>query len=608
MNDLPDWYLVECCRRGDMTAFSELMGRHERTVLAIAFGIVGDGELARDITQETFLAAYQKLDTLRSPDRFKAWLTRIAHTRSRNALRGRKPTPVNDEALAQTPVPEIGQERFERENDIERTVQSALAAMPETLRAAVTLRHMEEASIAEIAEALGIHPNAAARRLERGMAWLREYFERTGRWEDAQRLLAGVWVVTPSASSIDEVMDRVQRLPTPKANDAVFLTGSLWKASTITVGSVLFLIVAWYLSAAVTPLWAPQTVDDRSGLGLGRDQSTEVSLLFDRLSVSLPDSMAERRSGTPATPITGALTTTKLLFAAGDGQTYADLYSMNADGRELTRLTNNGAVNREATWSPDGMKIAFASDESGKLELHVMNTDGSNKRRLTHGIGGGFPTWSPDSRRIAYCSDSVIDGVVSGEIYAVDVDGLNLRRLTHHIGNDSDPAWSPDGSAIAFVSSRHNVFGTQNDTATTSRVGPSDLYLMNPDGSNVRRVSYLGEMPYSPSWSPDGKRLVWAAGNGGGNRLEIYAMNADGTDLRRITDNTFNDNAPRFSPDGTKIVFWSNRESPNDLYVMSVDGSNQMRLTTGLRDRETDRWLSWSISAQTQTVLVNAMR
>jgi Tol biopolymer transport system component len=147
-------------------------------------------------------------------------------------------------------------------------------------------------------------------------------------------------------------------------------------------------------------------------------------------------------------------------------------YVINADGGGLRRLASGVDHYR---WSPDGRKIAHVTG----FDIHVMNADGSAKHFLAHGEG---PSWSPDGTRIAFDR---------GEIYAINADGTGLKRLTNNRVWDQVPVWSPDGRKIAFYSVRN---------------GRSDIYVMNPDGSNQQNVSHRGQTKVSGlfSWSPLG--------------------------------------------------------------------------------------------------------
>ena len=141
----------------------------------------------------------------------------------------------------------------------------------------------------------------------------------------------------------------------------------------------------------------------------------------------------------------------------------------------MRRLTNNSALDQTPVWSPDGQKIAFASERDGNQEIYVMDANGANTRRLTFNSTDDYsPAWSPDGRKIAFSSER--DGNV--EIYVMDTDGANPRRLTSNSENDYRPAWSPDGQEIAFMSYRD---------------GNQEIYVMDTDGANPRRLTYNSE-------------------------------------------------------------------------------------------------------------------
>ncbi len=241
---------------------------------------------------------------------------------------------------------------------------------------------------------------------------------------------------------------------------------------------------------------------------------------------------------------------TRIAFASDrDGNT--EIYALNADGSGVTRLTNHSAFDGGAAWSPDGARIAFTSDRGGITDIYAMNADGSGVTNLTnHSAHDSHPTWSPDGTRIAFSSRR--DG--NAEIYAMNADGSGVTRLTSDSELDLHPAWSPDGTRIAF---------------TSYRGGDPEIYAMNVDGSGVTRLTNRNARV--PAWSPDGARIAFASGQG--DNYEIYVMNANGSGVTPVTSHSAFDYEPAWSPDGSRIAFTSDRDDPggnHDIYVIDV--------------------------------------
>ena len=184
--------------------------------------------------------------------------------------------------------------------------------------------------------------------------------------------------------------------------------------------------------------------------------------------------------------------------------------------------------------------------------------------------------------RIAFVSDR--DG--NYDIYVMDVDGGNLRRLTNHPDIDSLPSWSPDGKRIVFTSKRDGHVDAIHGFAT------SEIYVMDADGDNPQNLTNHPKEDWYPSWSPDGKRIAFSSERDG--NYEIYVMAADGGNQQRLTENRKNDWHPSWSPTGKRIAFTSDRKGDFqnfEIYVMDNDGGNQQRLT---ENRVSDSFPSWS--------------
>jgi dipeptidyl aminopeptidase/acylaminoacyl peptidase len=256
-----------------------------------------------------------------------------------------------------------------------------------------------------------------------------------------------------------------------------------------------------------------------------------------------------------------------------------EIYVMNSDGTDQTRLTTNPTYDGEPGWSPDGSKIVFVSDRDGNNETYVMNADGTNQIRITNNPAEDIePAWSPDGSKIAFSSNR--DGDYG--IFIMNIDGTNQQYLAK--GNH--PTWSPDGSNIAFVSIRD---------------GSNEIYVMSADGTSQTRITSNQFTELQPVWSPDGTKIAFASNREGTWIWGIYSMNPDGTGISRLTME--DDGEPAWSPDGSKIVFqsWRNNAIPQ-IYIMNTDGTGQTRITfnSGL-----DSHPAWGAS-MTQPPVANA--
>ncbi|WP_051554846.1 TolB family protein [Maribacter antarcticus] len=267
----------------------------------------------------------------------------------------------------------------------------------------------------------------------------------------------------------------------------------------------------------------------------------------------------------------------KILFTSTrDGN--AEIYTMNIDGSDQKRITNNANYDGDATWSPDGEKIVFSSDRDGNPEIYIMDVDGSNIKRITDSEGeDNSPEWSPDGSMIAFNTSRF--GNRSSEILRRNIEGgetwgLNPTRLTFAVETHSASAnnfisWSPDGLQIAFESDR-------------DRDDP-EIYLINAvDGSNMQRLTFTRALDEVPSWSPDSKQILYSTdivGEPHNGNYEIYIMNRDGSDKKRLTNSPNSDTNPSMSKDKKHIVFESYRGGHPELYRMNSNGSNVIKLT-----------------------------
>ena len=209
-----------------------------------------------------------------------------------------------------------------------------------------------------------------------------------------------------------------------------------------------------------------------------------------------------------------------------------DIYAANADGSDLRRLTSYGVYTAEGTLSPDGRTIVFTSLKDGDLDIYTMNVDGTDVRRLTTTPGyDGGPFFSPDGTLIVYRAWHPSDSALATyrellqqrlvrpnrmEIWVMNADGSNQRPITNLGGANFAPFFTPDGTRIVFSSNYKNP-----------RSRNFDLFLVNLDGTGLEQVTTHPEFDGFPMFSPDGRKLVWASNRHGATVSETDVFIAD---------------------------------------------------------------------------------
>jgi Tol biopolymer transport system component len=256
-----------------------------------------------------------------------------------------------------------------------------------------------------------------------------------------------------------------------------------------------------------------------------------------------------------------------------------EVFTMNPDGSDIKQLTHLGPENSAnfPSWSADGKQIVFNEfpPPDGVAQVWVMNADGSNQHQVfaEQDFGENRPSFSPDGSRVvlARCNLLVGDGDTCA-IYTVGIDGAGLSAITGFQLDTTarSPMYSPDGKTIAFILSNDAAAGFLGVT-----------YLVDADGSNIRRITEPEPCLIRPDWSPDGTKITTYAHSCNPQNETIAVMGADGSHVRYLTNNGVDyvngphDRNPAFSPDGEFIVF--ERDAPDfsssAIYVMKVDGS-----------------------------------
>ena len=284
------------------------------------------------------------------------------------------------------------------------------------------------------------------------------------------------------------------------------------------------------------------------------------------------------------------------------------IHVMRPDGSGSVRLSPSrspSVYDAEPAWSPDGSRLAFVravergDDFRSRIVIHDGTSEHPLTRRSRHVVQS--PAWSPDGRQVAFTRVRRAGEQYWTEIVVAPVDGgtkrvLRRQRLFPALSSLSEPAWSPDGARVAFTRTRlDRDYDFRSSLFVVEAVGGKPRLLAREAGDAV--------------WSPDGTKIAFASGrdrNGKwctsdecGYNGELYVMNADGSEPLRLTNSRGDDSSPSWSTDGRRIVFASNRNNRDDypgedteLYSIGADGSCLTWLTNGAPESSGPSWRS----------------
>jgi len=241
-----------------------------------------------------------------------------------------------------------------------------------------------------------------------------------------------------------------------------------------------------------------------------------------------------------------------------------ELFIVNADGSELTKLTDDPAFDGAPSFSPDLKKIAFTSTRNGKMNVFIFDLEAylkgesSEAIQLTNEGNNYCPAWAPDNSTIAFTSDR------SGgfKIYKMNIDGSN-QEIFIDLNGAFYPSWSSDSKKL--------VFNAQVN-------GASEVFKIDADGENMVMLTNNSANDQFASWSPDGENIAFSS-TVGGSLFAVYTMDKNGENVVKIVESRTSDEFPIWSPDGTQILCRSSITGSDQLVILDTDGSNARAIT-----------------------------
>lgn len=257
-----------------------------------------------------------------------------------------------------------------------------------------------------------------------------------------------------------------------------------------------------------------------------------------------------------------------------------EVYSMSAAGEHVTNLTNHQSS--DYAFSATQGRLIFHSDRSGNDEIYLREANGKAINLTNHASGDRLGNASPDGKRLVFNSDRDHE---APELYVMNIDGSSVKRLTNNANYEDAASWSPDGKRIIF--SRDIKPETETDPGIPSN---GEIFVMDADGKNEKRLTDRPGFDGGPQFSPDGKKIAFY-GRGDGNFLDLFLMNADGSGLENLTQDELEDYSPSWSPDGKWIAYTSGNSSNYDVWIIEVATKKKTRLTTDPKRDESPFWL-----------------
>jgi len=248
---------------------------------------------------------------------------------------------------------------------------------------------------------------------------------------------------------------------------------------------------------------------------------------------------------------------------------YWQIWTMQADGGKASQLTASEVDKRYPVWTENGKSVLFRTNNNQLFKYALKN--GQEQQILKHlGLNSGVAQ-SPDGSRLILVQFTTQPREKT-DLWITTTEGQVVQILTEDNNLQYDPAWSPDGNRIVYISKSGGC--------------SFDLYSINSDGQNMRNLTENRALELLPAVSPDSKTIAYVSNITGD--YEIWLMEADGGNNHRLTDYEGIDTRPCWSPDGKQIMFVSNRSGQLQIWIMNKDGTELRPLTSGMPSKEPD--------------------
>jgi len=262
---------------------------------------------------------------------------------------------------------------------------------------------------------------------------------------------------------------------------------------------------------------------------------------------------------------------TKIAFV-GNQTGNKEIYLIDFDGENLRPVTQNKSINILPRWTLDGKRLLYTSYMKRNPDLYAIDLESGKNYRISYRNGlNACPTWFRDSEGEKMILMLKRDN--RSHLFLTKVGETSAIPITSGSASYASPSWSPDGRQIAFVS---------------DQTGSPQVYVMDINGKNIRRLSYQGNYNVCPAWSPRGDWIAYCSRQGGS--FKIFLTTPDGEQVRQLTQGPGNYEDPTWAPDGRYLAFSSTKEGGAAIYVMSINGTYQRRLTTFRGEATNPAW------------------